>query len=212
MLTNYNHLLYDYLVEHGVAESTATYLNALGLLIAALLLVFCIDLIARRIIRTISERLSRLTKTDFDDIAVKNKVPHYLAHIIPLALLMEFLPTVFVDFQYAENIAIKIGYVLGVVLVLYIVRSLLNSIRDYLKILEPFRDKPIDSYIQVFMIFAWVAGLLAVFAIVLDTTVWKFLDAVGAPSAVILFIYKESILGFVASRHVNINDMVRIGD
>jgi len=207
-----SHFLYDYFVEQGMSESTAGYLNALGLLIAALILVYIIDFIVWKIIRIISLRLARFTKTNFDDIVITNRVPRYLAHIIPLAVLMELLPWVFIDFQYVENIAVKIGYVLGVVLVLYIVRSLLNSIRDYLKILEQFRDKPIDSYIQVFMIFAWIAGLMTIFAILTDTTIWKFLTAMGAASAVILLIFKDSILGFVASIQVSINDMVRIGD
>jgi len=125
---------------------------------------------------------------------------------------MELLPAVFIDFQYAENIAVKIVYILGIILVLYIARSLLNSIRDYLKTLTQFRDKPIDSYIQVFMIFAWIAGLMTIFAILTDTTIWKFLTAMGAASAIILLVFKDSILGFVASIQVSINDMVRIGD
>lgn len=212
MNINFSHILYDYFVEQGMAESTASYLNALGLLIAAVILVYIIDFIAWKIIRIVSARLAQFTKTNFDDIAVSNRVPRYLAHIIPLAILMELLPVVFTDFQYAENFAIKIGYVLGVILVLYIARSLLNSIRDYLKTLEQFRDKPIDSYIQVFMIFAWIAGLMTIFAILTDTTIWKFLTAMGAASAIILLIFKDSILGFVASIQVSINDMVRIGD
>ena len=212
MNINFSHILYDYFVEQGMAESTASYLNALGLLIAAVILVYFIDFIAWKIIRIVSARLAQFTKTNFDDIAVSNRVPRYLAHIIPLAILMELLPVVFTDFQYAENFAIKIGYVLGVILVLYIARSLLNSIRDYLKTLEQFRDKPIDSYIQVFMIFAWIAGLMTIFAILTDTTIWKFLTAMGAASAIILLIFKDSILGFVASIQVSINDMVRIGD
>jgi miniconductance mechanosensitive channel len=195
-----------------MAEHIASYLNALGLLIATLILVYIIDLIVWKIIRLISVRLAGLTKTNFDDIVIENRVPRYLAHIIPLALLMELLPVVFTDFQYAENIAIKIGYVLGVILLLYIVKSVLQSVRDYLKTLSQFRDKPIDSYIQVFMIFAWIAGLMTIFAILTDTTIWKFLTAMGAASAVILLIFKDSILGFVASIQVSINDMVRIGD
>jgi len=212
MNKSFSHILYDYFVEQGMTENVASYLNAFGLLIAAIVLVYIIDIIVWKIFRFISVRLARATKTDFDDIVINNRVPRYLAHIIPLAFLMELLPVVFIDFQYAENIAIKIGYILGVVLVLYIVKSMLHSVRDYLKTLAQFRDKPIDSYIQVFMIFLWIAGLMTIFAILTDTTIWKFITALGAASAVILLIFKDSILGFVASIQVSINDMVRIGD
>ena len=195
-----------------MSENGAAYLNVLCLLIAAILLVLIIDLIIWRIIRVVSVRLANFTKTDFDDIVIANKVPRYLAHIIPLSVLLEIIPLVFTDFKYAQNIAMKAGYILGVVLVLYIAKSLLNSVKDYLKTLTQFRDKPIDSYIQVFMIFGWIAGLMAIFAIVTDTTIWKFVTALGAASAVILLVFKDSILGFVASIQVSINDMVRIGD
>ncbi len=209
---NVSHFLYDHFIEMGMAENVARYLNSLSLLIIAIILVFIIDFIVWKIIRVISVRLARFTKTTFDDIIISNRVPRYIAHIIPLAILLELLPLIFTDFQYVENIAMKIGYILVVVLVLYIAKSLLFSVRDYLKTLTQFKDKPIDSYIQVFMIFAWIAGLMTIFAIVTDTTIWKFFTALGAASAVILLIFKDSILGFVASIQVSINDMVRIGD
>ncbi len=209
---NIRHFIYDYLIEWGMRETWATYLNALGLLIATILLVFLIDYIVWKIIRVFSIRLARATSTNFDDIVITNRLPRYLAHIIPLAILIELLPVVFGDLAYIENVALKIANVLGVILVLYIVRSLLNSVKDYLKTLSQFKDKPIDSYIQVFMIFAWIMGLLTVFAIVTETTIWKFITALGAASAVLILIFKDTILGFVASIQVSINDMVRIGD
>ena len=209
---NISHLLYDYLLDIGMAKANARILNAIGLLLASLILVFIIDFISWKIIRVISARIARFTKTKFDDIIITNRLPRYVAHIIPLALMLELLPLVFIDYKFAENVAMKIGYILSVVLVLYIARSLLNSIKDYLKMLPQFKDKPIDSYIQVFMIFAWVAGLMTIFAIVTGTSIWKFFTALGAASAVILLIFRDSILGFVASIQVSINDMVRIGD
>lgn len=212
MDVNISHFLYDYLIKLGMAENAARYLNSIGLLILAIILVLIVDLVVWKVFRIISVRLAKITKTNFDDIVITNHLPRYLAHIIPLALLLELLPLVFTDFEYLKNIAMKAGYILAVVLVLYIVRSLLFSVRDYLKTLTQFSDKPIDSYIQVFMIFAWVIGLMTIFAVVTDTTIWKFVTALGAASAVILLIFKDSILGFVASIQVSINDMVRIGD
>ena len=74
------------------------------------------------------------------------------------------------------------------------------------------KDKPLDSYIQVFMIFAWVGGILTLFAVLTDISIWNFFTALGAASAVILLIFKDTILGLVASIQVSINDMVLIGD
>jgi miniconductance mechanosensitive channel len=211
-MLNIRHYIYDLLIEKGIPEDTAKYLNMLALLLALLLVAFIIDFITKRILWRFSNGLAKHTKTNFDDILIKNKLPRNIAHIIPLLILIEFVPQVFLDFQYAENIIEKTLKIIAIVLTLQIIRSLLNSVKDYLKTLSRYKDKPIDSYIQVFMIFAWLLGIFSTFAIVTGISFIKFATTLGAASAVILLIFKDTILGFVASIQVSINDMVRIGD
>ncbi|MCL4117254.1 UNVERIFIED_CONTAM: hypothetical protein GTU68_001993 [Idotea baltica] len=127
-------------------------------------------------------------------------------------VLFEFVPFAFIGFDYGGNIALKILRILIVILTLFIVKSIFRSTNDYLKTKPRFRDKPMDSYIQVFMIFAWFIGILTIFAIITNVHIWSFFTALGAGSAVILLIFKDSILGLVASIQVSINDMLRIGD
>ena len=206
------HWLFDYFTGLGVSESAATYLNLTVLLLATILLAFLIDFILWRVLRIISVRMARSTKTNFDDILITNRVPRKLAHVVPLLLIHELVSWVFFDFPYARTIALKVVMILGVYLVISITKRVLLSIRDYLKGLPRYQDKPIDSFIQVFMIFASVAGVMTIFAIITDTTIWKFFTALGAASAVIILIFKDSILGLVASIQVSANDMVRIGD
>ena len=206
------HLLYDYLITAGVSAVTAKILNMVALLIAMLIVVFVVDFVIRKILLSMFSRFAEKSKTNFDDLMVANKVSRNVAHIIPLLITIEFVPYVFIDFPFYENLILKALEVFAIVLTLWVVRSLLNTLKDYLKTLPRLKDKPIDSYIQVFMIFAWVAGFVFAFAIITGTPVWKFLTAFGAASAVILLIFKDTILGFVASIQVSINDMVRIGD
>ncbi len=206
------HFLYDYLVSIGLTENAAKYLNMFALLLLLLLFLFVIDFVARKLLRAIFSRLANRSKTNFDDILITNKAPRNIAHIIPLLIALEFVPIVFSDFLYVEDIVEKILQVFGIVLTLWIVRSVLNTLKDYFKTLPSLKDKPIDSYIQVFMIFAWIAGIMGAFAIITNTSIWKFFTALGAASAVIILIFKDTILGFVASIQVSINDMVRIGD
>tara|TARA_E500000318_G_scaffold107944_1_gene117947 strand:- start:435 stop:1697 length:1263 start_codon:yes stop_codon:yes gene_type:complete len=205
-------LLYDYLLETGMSEGVAAYVNLLVLLVVVLILVTFLDILIWKILRGLSVRLARKSKNNFDNFLVAHRVPRYVAHMVPLTILLEFVPVAFADFDYAEGIALKAIKILYVFLTLIIFRKFFQSVNGYLKTLPKFRDKPIDSYVQVFMIFAWIVGILTIFAIVTETTVWKFFTALGAASAVILLIFKDSILGLVASIQVTINDMVRIGD
>ena len=97
-------------------------------------------------------------------------------------------------------------------LVISIIRRVLNTLKDFLKTIPNFRDKPIDSYIQVVMIFVWFVGIMIIFSIISGKDISAFLATLGALSAIILLIFRDTILGFVASIQVTINDMVRIGD
>ena len=209
---NIEHLLYDYLVSIGQSEASAKYLNLFALLAALLIITLLIDFIIRKIIVEFFIRFSNKTKTNFDNLLVANKVPRNIAHIIPLIVAYELTPLVFVDFAYFENIVEEGLQIFAVILTLWTVRSLLNTLKDYFKTLPSLKDKPIDSYIQVFMIFAWIIGLLSVFAIITGIEFIKFITTIGAASAIIILIFKDTILGFVASIQVSINDMVRIGD
>lgn len=211
-MSNLKHLLYDYLVSVGVTESLAKYLNMIALLIVLLIIVFIIDFITRKILLTIFTKFASKSKSNFDDILVVNKAPRNIAHIIPLLIALEFVPMVFSDFDAAEKIIEKGLQVFAIVLILWIVRSFLNTLKDYFKTLPRLKDKPIDSYIQVFMIFAWVIGIFSAFAIIIEITFLNFLAGIGTISAVIILVFKDTILGFVASIQVSINDMVRIGD
>jgi len=205
-------LIYDYLLETGISEESAKYLNMILLLSITIFAAFFLHYIIRKILLSVFTHFSAKTKSNFDDLLLKNKAPRNIAHIIPLIFTLKFIPFIFKDFPYFENFVQKGLQVFTIILILWIARSLLNTIKDYLKTLPNLKDKPIDSYIQVFMIFAWAIGILSAFAIITGIEFIKFITTIGAASAVIILIFKDTILGFVASIQVSINDMVRIGD
>ncbi|GAB5473699.1 MAG: mechanosensitive ion channel [Maribacter sp.] len=207
-----SHKIYDILVDMGLSSDWAAYINLAILFIGLLLLLLLLDFILRKVLIGLFSRLSLNSKTHFDDLLVKNRAPRNIAHIVPLLLLAKAIPTVFQDFPQIGGFLLKAIEVLGIFLFLWIVKSLLQTIRDFLKTLPNLKDKPIDSYIQVFMIFAWAIGLFFAFSIVTGVELWKFLTALGTASAVIILVFRDTILGFVASLQVSINDMVRIGD
>ncbi len=211
-MNSITHLLYNYLVSIGISETLAEKLNLTGLIIVLVLVLWIIDFIIRKIVVKIFNQIAEKSKISFDDYLVKNKVPRNIAHIIPLIIALKFIPVVFTDFKYTGDIIERGLEVFGVILTLWIIRSLLNTLKDYFKTLSRLKDKPIDSFIQVFMIFAWIIGLMSIFVIITGITFIKFATTIGAASAIIILIFKDTIMGFVASIQVSINDMVRIGD
>lgn len=211
-MEKFKHLVYEYLISLGLSEQVSEYLNMLILLIGLLIFIIIADIIIKKILIVAFSKFAKHSKTNFDDLLIANKVPRNVAHIIPLLIAIEFVPDVFLDFYNFETIVEKGLIVFAIVLILWVVRSLLNTLKDYLKTLPSLKDKPIDSYIQVFMIFAWLGGIMSAIAIITNIPFLKFVTGMGAISAVVILVFKDTILGFVASIQVSINDMVRIGD
>ena len=207
-----SHFFYKHFISVGVADISAKYLNMIILLIILMLILVTIDLVIRKFILNFFVRFSEQTKTNFDNLLVTNRVPINIAHVIPLLIALNYVEIVFVDFPYMENFIEKGLQVFSILLTIWIIRSFVNTLRDYLNTKDKFKDKPINSYAQVILITIWVLGLLSAFAIVTGIPFLRFITTLGAASAVILLIFKDTIMGFVASIQVSINDMVHNGD
>lgn len=211
-MSKLSHFFYDYFLKLGLSDVSSRYLNMIILLIFTLMIIVIIDLVIRKFLLNLFAKFSEKTKTHFDDYVVKNKVPRNVAHIIPLLIALEFVPVVFVGFDYMENLVEKGIQVFSILLTIWIIRSFIKATRDYLNTKENLKDKPINSYVQVILIIVWSIGLLSAFAVVTGIPFFKFLTTLGAASAVILLIFRDTIMGFVASLQVSINDMVQNDD
>ncbi|WP_281986137.1 mechanosensitive ion channel family protein [Aquimarina aggregata] len=208
-LTRY---FYNIFIDKGISKDISEYLNILIGLSILVFILFFIYIILKRVFLTIFKSYASKSRNTFDDFLVKNKTFDYLAHIVPLSLTIWIVPMLFISFPTAEKYLEIIFDIMVIILTIWVLRSILRTFRDYLKSLSSFKDKPIDSYVQVFMIFVWTIGGIFIFSSMTGKSIWTFLTALGAMSAVILLIFKDTILGFVASIQVAVNDTVRIGD
>lgn len=204
--------LYTLLKEQGLGTHTAGYLNLAFNVLAILLLTVVLDFFLRKIIVQTFAVFSKKTSTRFDDFLVASNFPKYAAHIIPFLLIRWAIPFVLEDFPKLETILEKATDVYLIVLVIWIIRSFVNTTRNYLKTKENFKDKPLRSYSQVTMILIWFIGGIYIFKELTGLSITQFLTTLGAASAILLLIFKDTILGFVASIQISINDIVRIGD
>lgn len=156
--------------------------------------------------------IAKKTKTKFDTLLSKSKTYSYFSYIIPLIFIYKAVPVILEKFVYWENFFGKSIAIYIILLSIWIVRTILNALKTYLKQKEQFRDKPIDSYLQVIMIIVWLLGIAVLIYQVFDIKPQTLLGFLGAISALIILIFRDTILGLVASIQVTINDMVRIGD
>nr|WP_315202876.1 mechanosensitive ion channel domain-containing protein [uncultured Flavobacterium sp.] len=210
------HLIFSFLYpifrDWGMSRSLSTYVSLFFNTILLCVLTYWLYVVFRFVLVTILAIVAQKTKTKFDDLLVSNKTAKYIAYLVPLFFVFRSVPVILDKFEYWENVFGKIVATYIVLLVLWIIRTIFNSIRDYLKLIPRYSDKPIDSFIQVIMIVLWMLGITFIISKLFDIDQKELLTILGAVSAVIILVFRDTILGFVASVQVAINDMVRIGD
>ncbi|WP_264564221.1 mechanosensitive ion channel family protein [Flavobacterium sp. N3904] len=204
--------LYPIFRDWGMSRSSSTYLSLFFNIILLCLLTYGVYIVFRFILVTIMAIVAQRTKTRFDDLLISNKTAKYIAYLFPLFFIFRSVPVILDKFEYWEDVFGKLVGIYIVLLILWIIRTIFNSLRDYLKLIPRYSDKPIDSFIQVIMIVLWMFGITLIISKLFDINQNELLTILGAVSAVIILVFRDTILGFVASVQVAINDMVRIGD
>ncbi len=202
----------EFFVKHGMNATFAQYLNLLINLIILTLIILGINYLIKHFIIETFKLFTNKTKTTFDDFLIKSNFPRYIGRFLPLFVIYELFPLIFSEFPEVLKIFYFGFKIYVIILVIWICRSILRSTRNYLKTRPEFNDKPLESFSQIIMIFIWIIGLMFIFSEITGKSVVGFAISLGAASAVILLIFKDTILGLVASIQVSVNDIVRIGD
>lgn len=210
-LQAYSCILQDYLVNEGMTYGWAVFINVVVNCIIALVVVTMLDIIFRKTIIRLFKAFTNKTVSTFDDYLIKSNFPKYIAHLVPLTIIWQLIPIIFVESPLMISLLFIVAKVYSVIISVLIFRSILRTTRNFMEESERYGDKPLESYVQVLMIFAWGVGIFMVVNLLTGYSVTS-LATLGAASAVILLIFKDTILGFVASIQVSVNDIVRIGD
>lgn len=209
---NIDHWANNWLIEKGLSEEYASYFTLAMDIIIVLLISLIVDIIARRIIFGYVGRYVKRSKNTYDDIFLDKKVFHGLAHILPALIILYSLPWVF------DGTGVSIT-IFQRIIAIYLIVVFTNVASRFLKALEyiglhskKFQGKPVSSYIQVARLVTYIAAGIVILSMLIGKSPLTILTAFGAATAVILLIFRDTILGLVASIQISSNDMVRLGD
>ena len=201
----YKEEIIQFLTNYGLNTNVSGLIASALIIISISVIVLVINFITRNTILTFFKRIAKSTASTFDDLLIKNKVPRLLSFIPSLFFLYWIVPT------YTDSLIIIIES-LTIVLFIITVKSVLSTVKDYFKLTPSLKHIPIDSYIQVVMIFIWFIGIILILSVLTGREVGTFLASLGALSAIIILVFRDTILGFVSSIQITVNDTVRIGD
>lgn len=200
------------LQQIGISDPWVKYVNLLFLLIVLILLVLLVQYVTRSLLQWILKRIGKISQLPFFQHLLSRRFPTYLAMVVPYALVKGSIPILFASFPQAMNIVDKLVDIFLIFYVIWLIVSLVNAFADSLRLKSGMKDKPLDSYVQVVRIFLYFIGVIVIFSILTGQNMTAVITGMGAVSAILMLIFKDTILGFVASIQVSANDMVRIGD
>lgn len=207
----FNEYFYDLLVKWGINEQLAEYLNLLILLVITAVLVYVLHFVVKRVILQILSWLSS-EKRRFVTHLRNNRFAHSLALIAPVSLIHQAIPIIFTTFHSFIKPLDSLLDIYIVFMVITIVMSVLNAFGDKMREDIAYNHRPIASYLQVAKIILYLLGAIVLFSQLTGKDPIAFFSVMGAASAILLLMFKDTIMGFVASIQVTVNDMVRIGD
>ena len=194
--------------EFGVPTVTAEYLAAILMVILIAGVCWLGYWLTKVIVLKLAARFIARTKFTWDDILLNKKVFHKQAHIVP-AIMLYYFSNLFPDYQFwIEKAASTYLFIVGIV----VLNVLLNACDEIYRSFEMSKLRPIKGYIQVVKIVVFLVGGILVIANLIGQSPVILLSGLGALSAVLMLIFKDSILGLVAGVQLTSNDMVRVGD
>jgi len=204
--------LTDWLIGLGVQETSAMYLKLVILLFILFIFSYVTNLIVKKIfIRSIRSVIKK-TKTVWDDALVENKVFTTLSHIAPAVVIYLTTPYIFEDFSGAIPYILRVvNAYISIVLIIVII-NFLNTLKYYFENTKLFKNNPLDSYFQLVKIAIYIIGGIIILSFLLNKSPLYFFSALGAMTVVLLLIFKDTLMGFVASIQLSANDMIHIGD
>lgn len=196
------------LIDLGVHADTVVYLSNVIMIVGIGALSIIANFIAKKVVLKILTYYINNNQIMWDNYFLERKVFLKLSHIVP-AIIIYYFSFTFPSYQHL----IEKGVIIYLIVVsIFVVDAFLNAVNDIYTTFEVSKARPIRGYIQVVKIFVFIIGGILVISNLIGESPIILLSGIGALSAVIMLIFKDSILGLVAGVQLTSNDMVRVGD
>ena len=148
----------------------------------------------------------------WNTLLMKRRVVHHLIHILPGILVYFLLPLAFVRGKEILDFSQKICAVYIIAAILFTINGLLLVMLDVYNARDKQKNRPMKGFVQVLQVLLFFIGGIVIIAVLVNKSPMTLFAGLGASAAVLMLVFKDSILGFVAGGQLSANDMLRIGD
>lgn len=200
------------LSDMGIDKENLSWSTRLTLVALILLISYIMTKLFRHLVIPVVHKITSRTKATWDDYLFNEKMMTSFCRMIPPIMFYLLLPFVFNNVPQVLDILLKGCLIYLVITTLMLVNSFLNSLYEISNEHETLRNRPLKGIYQMINLVAIGIGIILIISILIDQNAATILAGLGASAAVLMLIFKDSILGLVAGVQLSANDMLRPGD
>ncbi len=201
----------ELLAGAGLSETLLIVIENTTIIIVTVALAILANFLIKRIIITTITRIARKSKNDWDDIFVKRKIFNRLAHLAPAIIVLYALQYIF-DAPGLVSFLETLIKAYMVVVVLLMIDSVINALHEIYMTLPIAKGRNIKGYVQVVKIIFYFFAIILIISIFSGEAPKALMASLGALAAVLILVFRDTLLGFVASIQLSANKMVNVGD
>lgn len=207
-----NHAIARWLTEAGWSETYVNLAVKAVIILGILVVAYAAAVLFRRLVVPLLQKISARTKAVWDDHLFSDKVMHRAARLIPPLIWYVLLRVAFYDTPVLLNVLHKACLIYLIVVVLQLVAAFLDTLYEISSRHETLRNRPLKGVYQMIKLLAVCVGAILIVSILIGQDATAVLAGLGASAAIIMLIFRDSILGLVAGVQLSANDMLRPGD
>jgi len=207
-----HNLLMKWLSYMGLNPETAMFFRTLILSVVVVLLCILANWLTKKLIIYTEHRIIKRTRFTWDDIIAKHKVFNRLSHFAPAVIILLTNPAIFEDYPTWETVITEGTHIYMLIVSLLFLDALINALHSIYLTFPIATTRPIKGYVQLLKIVLYFSAFMILLSILFGVKVGKLFTGLGAFAAVLMLVFKDSILGFVASIQLSANKMVNVGD
>ncbi|MCX6233351.1 MAG: mechanosensitive ion channel [Bacteroidetes bacterium] len=212
MFQQVEYIIKEWLNRFGFSGELIIFLWKVIEIAAIILLAFLVYHITRLIVLRIVHSIARKTKTLWDDVLVEHKFFNRLSYLVPACTLFILIPLALQEYPAIERVALIVVKIYGLFIAAGIINSFLKASEIIYQRYEMSKSRPIKGYLQIVKIIVYTIIGIILISLLINKPPLTMLAGMGAMSAVLMLIFKDSILGFVGGIQLAANDMLRKGD
>ena len=206
------HAIARWLTEAGWSETYVNLAVKAVIILGILVVAYAAAVLFRRLVVPLLQKISARTKAVWDDHLFSDKVMHRAARLIPPLIWYVLLRVAFYDTPVLLNVLHKACLIYLIVAVLQLVAAFLDTLYEISSRHETLRNRPLKGVYQMIKLLAVCVGAILIVSILIGQDATAVLAGLGASAAIIMLIFRDSILGLVAGVQLSANDMLRPGD